>query len=431
MKKFRILLFVYLLLFAALPCFAVDPDDLGEPDTLWVGSITVPSAGQAVLSINFFNDSLLSGAQLVLSFDTLKLDFDSVSVIGGRLEGNDGINYEIVDSANLILFAALDWDGYIPADRGLLCNIFFDILPPAAGTTIPIDSATWPLDANPKKTIFTNKYAQTFTPQFYEGSIIVNEAPPTYDSVWVDSVGAMAGGQVAVGIYGKNEEDISKIDLTLSFSSDNLLFNDVSFDQSRSETAQRVEEANQSHRHIHIGLDFGEDNPLTPGSGLLGTVIFDIDPSAQDEIVLIDSTSYLIPEGQSLEFHQTSAAGGQTFAPYFKAGYVDIKSTTDADEENELILPKEYSLAQNSPNPFNPSTKIQFELPRAGQIRLSVFNVLGQTVKTLCDEKLPAGRHSVIFDGRDNNGGKIASGVYFYRLEAGDFTQSKKMILLK
>jgi len=170
---------------------------------------------------------------------------------------------------------------------------------------------------------------------------------------------------------------------------------------------------------------------LTPGRGLLATVLFDIELSAQDELVVIDSTSYLVPEGQSLEFHQTSAAGGQTFAPYFTAGYVDIKSATDAGEEDEFILPNEYSLAQNNPNPFNPSTKIQFELPRAGHIRLTVFNVLGQTVRTLCDEKLPGGKHSVIFDGKNNNGGKIASGIYFYRLEAGDFTQSKKMILLK
>jgi len=428
MKRLGLIIFVYFLLFSAVICIAGDP---GEPDTIWVGNITVPSVGNAILPVCLFNDSLLSGAQVVLGYDTLGLAYDSISLVGSRLENIGGIVFQIVDSANLINFAALGWDEYIPPDSGLLFNIFFDILPPAAGTVIPIDSTSWPLHSHIKETMLSDKNANTYIPQFVKGSITVLEAPPTFDSVWVDSVGAMAGDQVAIGIYGKNEEDISKIDLTLSFSSDNLLYNDVTFDQSRSLTAQRVEEANQGQRNIHIGLDFGEDTPLTPGRGLLATVLFDIELSAQDELVVIDSTSYLVPEGQSLEFHQTSAAGGQTFAPYFTAGYVDIKSATDAGEEDEFILPNEYSLAQNNPNPFNPSTKIQFELPRAGHIRLTVFNVLGQTVRTLCDEKLPGGKHSVIFDGKNNNGGKIASGIYFYRLEAGDFTQSKKMILLK
>ncbi len=430
MKKLAILTLGCLLLLASIPCLAADPD-LGEPDTLWVGNITVPSVGQAVLPVYLSNDSLLGGAQLVLSFDTLRLAFDSISIIGSRLEDNAGISPEVSDSANLIVFAALGWEGNIPPDSGLLCNIFFDILPSAAGTIIPIDSASWQKDSNYLRTILTNKYASTFIPQFFSGSITVLEAPPTFDSVWVDSIGAMAGEQVVVGIYGKNEEDLSKIDLTFSYSSDNLIYNDVIFDQTRSEAAQKVEEANQSKRNIHVGITFGEDTPLTPGSGLLAIIIFDIDQSAQDELVLIDSTSYLVPAGQSLEFHQTTAAGGLTYAPYFTAGYVDIKSATDIDDDEEFVLPTEYLLAQNSPNPFNPSTRIQFELPKAGHIKLTVFNVLGQTVKTLTDEKLTAGKHSVIFDGIDVNGSKIASGIYFYRLEAGEFTQSKKMILLK
>ena len=429
MNKFSILIFGCLLLLTAIPGIAADP---GEPDTVWVGNITVPSVGMAVLPVNLSNDNLLSGAQIVLNYDTLMFDFDSVSILSGRLENNAGLSYEVGDSANLVLFAAFDWDGYIDADSGLLYNIFFNILPAAAGTITPLDSATWPLDSNPKKTILTDETASSsYVPQFFKGSITVLEAPPNFDSVWVDSAGAMAGDQVVVGIYGKNEEDLSAIDLTFSYSSDNLIYNDVIFDQSRSTAAQQLEEANQSQRNIHIGINFGNDTPLTPGSGLLATIIFDIDQAAKDELVIIDSTSYLVPLGQSLEFHQTTSAGGQSFSPYFKKGYIDIKSATDIDAVDELIIPKEYALAQNSPNPFNPSTKIQFDLPKAGHIKLSVFNLLGQTVRTLYNEKLAAGRHSIIFDGTDENGSKIASGIYFYRLETGDFTQSKKMILLK
>lgn len=431
MKKFGILIFGYFLLFATVPCLAADP---GEPDTVWVGSVTAYPTGQAILPIYLFNDEPLAGVSIVLRHNDNFLSIDSFSLIDGLLEEYSNWSFYLNDSADLVSFAAFDFSAaeVIPAGNGLLCNLFFSVDASGAGSVIPIDSTTWFLEGSFKRyTHLTDASATTIRPQFEKGFITILDAPPTYDSVWVDSVGAMAGDQVEIGIYGKNEEDISRIDLTLTFSSDNLSFNDVIFDQSRSQTAQQIEEANQGLRHIHIGLDFGQDTPLPPGRGLLATVIFDIDLSAPDELVVIDSISYLVPQGQSLEFRQTIAAGGKTFAPYFTTGYVDIKSATDIDLESELVLPKEYSLAQNSPNPFNPNTKIQFELPKAGHIRLSVYNVLGQTVRTWFDKQLPAGKHSVIFDARDNNGDDIASGIYFYRLEAGDFSQSKKMILLK
>jgi hypothetical protein len=85
-----------------------------------------------------------------------------------------------------------------------------------------------------------------------------------------------------------------------------------------------------------------------------------------------------------------------------------------------------YSLEQNYPNPFNPSTKINFSLPEQSNVELVVFNVLGQKVATLVNESLKAGNHSVTFDAS-----KISSGVYFYRIDAGRFTSTKKMLFMK
>ena len=82
--------------------------------------------------------------------------------------------------------------------------------------------------------------------------------------------------------------------------------------------------------------------------------------------------------------------------------------------------------AQNYPNPFNPSTTIEFSIPAPGRVRLDVFNVLGQVVENLVDERLPAGIHEVEFFS-----GSLPSGIYFYRLVNGDQTQTRKMILLK
>jgi hypothetical protein len=86
---------------------------------------------------------------------------------------------------------------------------------------------------------------------------------------------------------------------------------------------------------------------------------------------------------------------------------------------------------QNHPNPFNPETEISYTLPAAGKVRLTVYNMLGQKVKTLVDEYQAAGHKTITWDGADEGGNKAASGVYFYRVKAGEFEDTKKMILMK
>jgi len=89
-------------------------------------------------------------------------------------------------------------------------------------------------------------------------------------------------------------------------------------------------------------------------------------------------------------------------------------------------LPAEFHLAQNYPNPFNPMTTIEFSLPSAGKTKLEVFNILGQTVATLIDQRLAAGIHQVQFDA-----GNHPSGIYFYRLSHALGTQTRKMVMIK
>lgn len=89
-------------------------------------------------------------------------------------------------------------------------------------------------------------------------------------------------------------------------------------------------------------------------------------------------------------------------------------------------LPQQITLSQNYPNPFNPSTNIQFTLPQAANVTLHVFNLLGQRVQSLVSDRMTAGTHTVQFDGR-----QLSSGVYFYRIEAGNFVQTKRMLLIK
>jgi len=125
--------------------------------------------------------------------------------------------------------------------------------------------------------------------------------------------------------------------------------------------------------------------------------------------------------------------------------YFDNIAWTDVEEKGaEEELPAQFSLSPNYPNPFNPETRIQYTVGTQKAVHgsqfmvrspvhttLKIYNVLGQLVKTLVNEPKEPGTYEVIWDGKDKNGEEVASGIYFYKLQAGDFTEAKKMLLLK
>ncbi|MCK5732723.1 MAG: T9SS type A sorting domain-containing protein, partial [Candidatus Latescibacteria bacterium] len=94
-------------------------------------------------------------------------------------------------------------------------------------------------------------------------------------------------------------------------------------------------------------------------------------------------------------------------------------------------IPEANRLAQNFPNPFNARTVVPFDLPAGGKVHLSIYNIAGQRVRTLVNGWREAGFRSVIWDGRDRGGREVASGVYLVRLEGSDFTEAKRMVLLR
>ena len=94
-------------------------------------------------------------------------------------------------------------------------------------------------------------------------------------------------------------------------------------------------------------------------------------------------------------------------------------------------IPREFALYQNFPSPFNPDTKISYDLPKTSPVLLKIYNLMGQGVITLVDEEQPAGQYTVRWNSTNNFGTRVASGIYVYLLKAGDFAQSKRMILLK
>jgi len=107
-----------------------------------------------------------------------------------------------------------------------------------------------------------------------------------------------------------------------------------------------------------------------------------------------------------------------------------IDTTTSVDWIDEST-PAAIELLQNHPNPFNPATTIEFALSRPGRVKIEIFNILGQRVTTLLDECLPAGHKRVNWDGKDDRGARVSSGIYLYRVQTAEFSEAKKMLLLR
>ncbi|MBU0982367.1 MAG: PKD domain-containing protein [candidate division Zixibacteria bacterium] len=141
-------------------------------------------------------------------------------------------------------------------------------------------------------------------------------------------------------------------------------------------------------------------------------------------VVTISSSEYSFPTNARLRF--MCDASGNADDVYIDEIEFRGLSGTSSVNAGRMMLPDGFALSQNYPNPFNPSTTIDFSLPQAGHVDIAVYNVMGQKVATLANGEYGAGVYSIEWDGS-----RYASGVYFYRIQAGKFTETKKMILLK
>jgi hypothetical protein len=103
-----------------------------------------------------------------------------------------------------------------------------------------------------------------------------------------------------------------------------------------------------------------------------------------------------------------------------------------AKESNGIPLqPVSYALAQNYPNPFNPTTTIRYSLAKKSDVSLEIYNTLGQRIRTLFSGERTTGEYEVVWDGTNDNGGHVASGVYFYRLRTAEFNSVRKLVMIR
>lgn len=125
---------------------------------------------------------------------------------------------------------------------------------------------------------------------------------------------------------------------------------------------------------------------------------------------------------------KTSPDNQKTLTP---SSCVSVTVVVVSGEPKELLLPKAFSLSQNYPNPFNPQTIIEYTLPKSCHVQLTIYNIMGQSVKVLVNQYQAPGYKRVEWDGKNDQGEEVASGVYFYKFEARDFTHTKKMVILR
>ncbi|MGK9476562.1 FlgD immunoglobulin-like domain containing protein [Melioribacter sp. OK-6-Me] len=120
---------------------------------------------------------------------------------------------------------------------------------------------------------------------------------------------------------------------------------------------------------------------------------------------------------------------GDNISLYLIRAYVSYK----VKENKEIIelLPASFSLEQNYPNPFNPTTIITYTLPEMSEVQIKIYDILGREVRNLINEVKSAGKHSILWDGKDNSGNRVNSGTYFYQIKAGNFVQTRKMLMVK
>jgi hypothetical protein len=179
-------------------------------------------------------------------------------------------------------------------------------------------------------------------------------------------------------------------------------------------------------------LGFGGYNISAPGivDGFDDTVIwFATVPRVGGDTLCIDSTFYrptnnwLWSTNGSLGYFIPDWGGPYCYYVYDPS--LDVKPT------NEPNIPTTFSLGQNYPNPFNPTTEIRFDIAERTHVTLTIYNVVGQEVATLVDEVLQPRSYVVEWNGTTYSGARAASGVYFYKLEAGNFVDTKKMMLIK
>jgi len=270
-------------------------------------------------------------------------------------------------------------------------------------------------------------------------AMAVAAGAPSKDAVSIGApqiaaAGTGASRRVTVPLTMDNTHQLVAMDIPLRFGlpTDGINLVNVEYASRVDYFDEKITNIDNEAKTVVMGLISMAYDPNTPdlevGSGPIAYLTFDVtDPTM--ESFTIASADIPTPAHQLIQVWHERGSDGQLTVRWNDD--LDFSVTVPITSASAAPIPTEYALDQNYPNPFNAGTVISFALPEAGRVKVTVFNVLGQTVRVLADQEMDPGMQRVSWDGHDDNGLSAASGVYFYRISANSFTDTKKMTLLK
>ncbi len=233
-----------------------------------------------------------------------------------------------------------------------------------------------------------------------------------------------------------HDEELAAMDLPLTFSK-GVTLNSVTFEGTRvADFDEKIANIDNENHRVDIGLinmvyaqkDTPTLKPSANSDHSVAVLHFTLDDPNLENLVIGQYKTEAPYHEMMFVYNQydNGVPLVRDLVPTLETGTISLASRAPG-----AALPTTYELSQNIPNPFNPTTQISFALPQAGKVNLAIYNVLGQHVKNLVDDYMGAGYQTVTWDGTDFSGHQVASGVYFYRLTTGQFTDTRKMMLLK
>jgi hypothetical protein len=252
--------------------------------------------------------------------------------------------------------------------------------------------------------------------------------PLTYEPVNVD-------GQQVVKLFLENTQGLAVVSIPISFGKpgSDIICTEVSFEGSRVGHFLHFVQKDNDNKKVLIAairaLNEEIQDQLPPGEGLFATLKFESKTGSKP---LLCVTDWQLTAGK-LYFHMVDATAKTFYCEKIENQQADrpIPLRPGSSEESTATHPTEFNLEQNYPNPFNPETVIKFSLKEDSRVTLRIYNVLGQTVRTLVDEQKPAGEYAIPWNGKNEASEDVASGVYFYRIKAGNYESVRRMTLLR
>jgi len=388
-------------------------------DTLTLGSGVVAPAGRISMPVDLRLLNAASEIVLPPRFDPSLLHADS-AVFGSALPLLMDKQSQISQTAGTIILQTerLVTDTFLVAGNYRLAVVHF-----TAANTIDIagvDTTT----AGGLRPLVTTPNGSEYTPVVKPALISIGDPATLVDTVLLEPANTLPGDPAVVPVYLHLEHAARAVSLPLRYAPALVTADSVRFGPGLPVGVTKDYEIRPGEGTISVSLSWPmADSLLLRGDYLLAELHFTAGDSS--------STAVVDTVGDSAASLFVADAFGNHWTPVVIPAAVEIGSATDVPPDPNDLLPDRFALGQNFPNPFNASTVIEFTVPRASYVTLSIYNILGQQVAALVDRPLSRGGYTVIWDGLTDRGSDVPSGVYFYRLSTGGQSQVRKMVMLR